>query len=38
MVCTEEVSESTVSVRSLEWREAQQVERAMDLLVGIWAR
>lgn len=35
VVCTEEVSESTVSVRSLKWREAQLAERAMVLLVGM---
>ena len=33
VVCTEEVSESTVSVRLLEWREAQQGERAVVLFV-----
>jgi hypothetical protein len=35
VVCTEEVSESTVSVGLLEWREAQQAERVV-LLVCMW--
>lgn len=38
VVCTEEVSESTVSVGLLEWREAQQAERAVILSVRMWSR
>jgi hypothetical protein len=36
VVCTEEVSESTVSVGLLEWREAQQAERVV-LFVCMWS-